>query len=160
MPPRTQNIQSYPTSKKKKSLLDQFSDFRSGFVSDLAAIPSSMARDISMGLNLTDRDADYYDRTSATRRRIADEAAAKTMSTSRDDDKQRTVADVLAPPDDPMSDALQKTANDLAKEKAKATEDTIQQTVAKRFRSGARGRRSLLRSKSGGGMGFYNRFAT
>jgi len=160
MPPRTQNIQSYPTSKKKKSLLDQFSDFRSGFVSDLAAIPSSMARDISMGLNLTDRDADYYDRTSATRRRIADEAAAKTMSTSRDDDKQRTVADVLAPPDDPMSDALQKTANDLAKEKAKATEDTIQQTVAKRFRSGARGRRSLLRSKSGGGVGFYNRFAT
>jgi len=159
MPPRTQNIQSYPTSKKKKSLLDQFSDFRSGFVSDLAAIPSSMARDISMGLGLTDRDADYYDRTSATRRRIADEAA-KTMLTSRDDDKQRTVADALAPSDDPMSDALQKTANDLAKEKAKATEDTIQQTVAKRFRSGARGRRSLLRSKSGGGVGFYNRFAT
>ena len=159
MPPRTQNIQSYPTSKKKKSLLDQFSDFRSGFVSDLAAIPSNMARDISMGLGLTDRDADYYDRTSATRRRIADEAA-KTMLTSRDDDKQRTVADALAPSDDPMSDALQKTANDLAKEKAKATEDTIQQTVAKRFRSGARGRRSLLRSKSGGGVGFYNRFAT
>lgn len=117
MPPRTQNIQSYPTSKKKKSLLDQFSDFRSGFVSDLAAIPSSMARDISMGLNLTDRDADYYDRTSATRRRIADEAAAKTMSTSRDDDKQRTVADVLAPPDDPMSDALQKLLTILLKKR-------------------------------------------
>jgi len=146
--------------KKKKSLLDQFSDFRSGFVSDLTAIPSSMARDISMGLNLIDRDADYYDRTSATRRRIADEAAAKTMSTSRDDNKQRTVADVLAPSDDPMSDALQKAADDLAKEKAKATEDAIQQTVAKRFRSGARGRRSLLRSKSGGGVGFYNRFET
>ena len=47
---------------------------------------------------------------------------------------------------------------DLAEEKRKATEDTIQQTTAKRFRSGSRGRRSLLRSKSGGGAGFYNRF--
>ena len=47
---------------------------------------------------------------------------------------------------------------ELAEEKSKATEDTIQQTSAKRFRSGARGRRSLLRSKSGGGAGFYNRF--
>jgi hypothetical protein len=47
---------------------------------------------------------------------------------------------------------------ELAKEKQKATEDTIQQTTAKRFRSGSRGRRSLLRSKSGGGGGFYNRF--
>lgn len=47
---------------------------------------------------------------------------------------------------------------ELAKEKQKATEDTIQQTTAKRFRSGSRGRRSLLRSKSGGGAGFYNRF--
>ena len=47
---------------------------------------------------------------------------------------------------------------ELAEEKSKATEDTIQQTTAKRFRSGARGRRSLLRSKSGGGAGFYNRF--
>jgi len=47
---------------------------------------------------------------------------------------------------------------ELAEEKSKATEDTIQQTSAKRFRSGSRGRRSLLRSKSGGGAGFYNRF--
>ena len=47
---------------------------------------------------------------------------------------------------------------ELSEEKSKATEDTIQQTSAKRFRSGARGRRSLLRSKSGGGVGFYNRF--
>ncbi len=47
---------------------------------------------------------------------------------------------------------------ELAEEKQKATEDTIQQTTAKRFRSGSRGRRSLLRSKSGGGAGFYNRF--
>ncbi len=47
---------------------------------------------------------------------------------------------------------------ELAEEKRKATEDTIQQTTAKRFRSGSRGRRSLLRSKSGGGAGFYNRF--
>ena len=47
---------------------------------------------------------------------------------------------------------------ELENEKSKATEDTIQQTTAKRFRSGARGRRSLLRSKSGGGAGFYNRF--
>jgi hypothetical protein len=47
---------------------------------------------------------------------------------------------------------------ELSEEKSKATEDTIQQTSAKRFRSGARGRRSLLRSKSGGGAGFYNRF--
>jgi hypothetical protein len=49
-------------------------------------------------------------------------------------------------------------AEELAEEKRKATEDTIQQTTAKRFRSGSRGRRSLLRSKSGGGAGFYNRF--
>ena len=55
--------------------------------------------------------------------------------------------------------ALSDQANEeLAEEKSKATEDTIQQTSAKRFRSGARGRRSLLRSKSGGGAGFYNRF--
>ena len=47
---------------------------------------------------------------------------------------------------------------ELSEEKQKATEDTIQQTTAKRFRSGSRGRRSLLRSKSGGGAGFYNRF--
>ena len=47
---------------------------------------------------------------------------------------------------------------ELSEEKRKATEDTIQQTTAKRFRSGSRGRRSLLRSKSGGGAGFYNRF--
>ena len=47
---------------------------------------------------------------------------------------------------------------ELSEEKSKATEDTIQQTTAKRFRSGSRGRRSLLRSKSGGGAGFYNRF--
>ena len=56
-------------------------------------------------------------------------------------------------------EALATQANEeLAEEKSKATEDTIQQTSAKRFRSGARGRRSLLRSKSGGGAGFYNRF--
>ena len=56
-------------------------------------------------------------------------------------------------------EALAAQANkELAEEKSKATEDTIQQTTAKRFRSGARGRRSLLRSKSGGGAGFYNRF--
>ena len=155
--------------KKKISLLSKLSDFGSGFVKDLAAIPSSMASDIGMGLNLIDRDVSepregghigYDDRTAITRARNLEAARLKTIPTSRDDDKQRTVADVLAPSDDPMSDALQKTANDLAKEKAKATEDTIQQTVAKRFRSGARGRRSLLRSKSGGGMGFYNRFAT
>ena len=55
--------------------------------------------------------------------------------------------------------ALSDRANEeLSEEKSKATEDTIQQTSAKRFRSGARGRRSLLRSKSGGGAGFYNRF--
>jgi|TARA_B100001094_G_scaffold333300_1_gene410475 hypothetical protein len=55
--------------------------------------------------------------------------------------------------------ALSDQANEeLAEEKQKATEDTIQQTTAKRFRSGSRGRRSLLRSKSGGGAGFYNRF--
>ena len=52
----------------------------------------------------------------------------------------------------------EESAKELAEEKSKATEDTIQQTTAKRFRSGARGRRSLLRSKSGGGAGFYNRF--
>lgn len=154
----------------KKSLLD----FGASFVSDLAKVPSGMFRDLGMGLGLIDKDVSsspfalqnnlgslgYDERTSVTRARNLEAARQKTMSTSRDDDNQRTVADVLAPPDDPMSDALQKTANDLAKEKAKATEDTIQQTVAKRFRSGARGRRSLLRSKSGGGMGFYNRFAT
>ena len=56
-------------------------------------------------------------------------------------------------------DALaEEAARELEDEKSKATEDTIQQTSAKRFRSGARGRRSLLRSKSGGGAGFYNRF--
>lgn len=56
-------------------------------------------------------------------------------------------------------DSLATQANEeLAEEKRKATEDTIQQTTAKRFRSGSRGRRSLLRSKSGGGAGFYNRF--
>ena len=56
-------------------------------------------------------------------------------------------------------EALATQANEeLAEEKSKATEDTIQQKSAKRFRSGARGRRSLLRSKSGGGAGFYNRF--
>ena len=56
-------------------------------------------------------------------------------------------------------EALATQANEeLAEEKSKATDDTIQQTSAKRFRSGARGRRSLLRSKSGGGAGFYNRF--
>jgi hypothetical protein len=155
--------------KPKKSLLD----FGASFVSDLAKVPSSMFRDLGMGLGLIDKDVSepfalqrgvgklgYDDRTAATRARNLEAARLKTMPTSRDDDKQRTVADALAPSDDPMSDALQKTANDLAKEKAKATEDTIQQTVAKRFRSGARGRRSLLRSKSGGGMGFYNRFAT
>ena len=55
--------------------------------------------------------------------------------------------------------ALSDRANEeLSEEKQKATEDTIQQTTAKRFRSGSRGRRSLLRSKSGGGAGFYNRF--
>jgi len=66
-----------------------------------------------------------------------------------------------APVDEGPSDieALAAQANkELAEEKQKATEDTIQQTSAKRFRSGARGRRSLLRSKSGGGAGFYNRF--
>jgi len=160
--------------KKKKSLLDQFSDFRSGFVSDLTAIPSSMARDIGMGLGLIDKDVSsspfalqnnlgslgYDERTAINRAKNLEAARLKTMPTSRDDNKQRTVADVLAPSDDPMSDALQKAADDLAKEKAKATEDAIQQTVAKRFRSGARGRRSLLRSKSGGGVGFYNRFET
>jgi len=52
----------------------------------------------------------------------------------------------------------EESAKELAEEKSKATEDTIQQTSAKRFRSGSRGRRSLLRSKSGGGAGFYNRF--
>ena len=160
--------------KKKKSLLDQLSDFGSGFVSDFAKVPSSMFRDFGMGLGFIDKDVSsspfalqnnlgslgYDERTAITRAKNLEAARQKTMSTSRDDDKQRTVADVLAPSSDPMSDALQKTANDLAKEKAKATEDTIQQTVAKRFRSGARGRRSLLRSKSGGGVGFYNRFAT
>jgi hypothetical protein len=158
---------------KKKSFFEKLTDFGSGFVKDLAAIPSSMASDIGMGLNLIDKDVSdpnalesgighlgYDDRTAITRARNLEAARLKTIPTSRDDDKQRTVADVLAPSDDPMSDALQKAADDLAKEKAKATEDTIQQTVAKRFRSGARGRRSLLRSKSGGGMGFYNRFAT
>ena len=56
-------------------------------------------------------------------------------------------------------EALATQANEeLAEEKSKATEDTIQQTSAKRFRSGSRGRRSLLRSKSGGGAGFFNRF--
>lgn len=63
--------------------------------------------------------------------------------------------------DEGLSDieALAAQANkELAEEKSKVTEDTIQQTSAKRFRSGARGRRSLLRSKSGGGAGFYNRF--
>ena len=160
--------------KKKKSLLNKLSDFGAGFVKDLAAIPSSMASDIGMGLGLIDKDVSsspfalqnnlgslgYDERTAITRARNLEAARLKTIPTSRDDDKQRTVADALAPSDDPMSDALQKAADDLAKEKAKATEDTIQQTVAKRFRSGARGRRSLLRSKSGGGMGFYNRFAT
>tara|TARA_R110000851_G_scaffold122165_1_gene251392 strand:- start:3567 stop:4064 length:498 start_codon:yes stop_codon:yes gene_type:complete len=152
--------------KKKKSLLNKLSDFGSGFAKDLAAIPSSIASDIGMGLGLIDKDVShgphsgYDERTAITRARNLEAARLKTMPTSRDDDKQRTVADVLAPSDDPMSDALQKAADDLAKEKAKATEDTIQQTVAKRFRSGARGRRSLLRSTSGGGMGFYNRFAT
>ena len=156
-------------AKKKKSLLD----FGANFASDLAKVPSSMFRDLGMGLGLIDKDVSepfalqrgvgklgYDDRTAATRARNLEAARLKTMPTSRDDDKQRTVSDVLAPSDDPMSDALQKAADDLAKEKAKATEDTIQQTVAKRFRSGARGRRSLLRSTSGGGMGFYNRFAT
>jgi hypothetical protein len=159
--------------RKKKSLLSKLSDFGSGFAKDLAAIPSSMASDIGMGLGLIDKDVSepfalqrgvgklgYDDRTAITRAKNLEAARLKTMPTSRDDDKQRTVADALAPSDDPMSDALQKAADDLAKEKAKATEDTIQQTVAKRFRSGARGRRSLLRSTSGGGMGFYNRFAT
>tara|TARA_X000001382_G_scaffold118079_1_gene98095 strand:- start:493 stop:780 length:288 start_codon:yes stop_codon:yes gene_type:complete len=47
---------------------------------------------------------------------------------------------------------------ELAEEKRKATENQIQATTAKRFRSGARGRRSLFRSTSGGGAGFYNRF--
>jgi hypothetical protein len=145
--------------RKKKSLLSKLSDFGSGFAKDLAAIPSSMASDIGMGLGLIDK-LGYDDRTAITRAKNLEAARLKTMPTSRDDDKQRTVADALAPSDDPMSDALQKAADDLAKEKAKATEDTIQQTVAKRFRSGARGRRSLLRSTSGGGMGFYNRFAT
>lgn len=66
-----------------------------------------------------------------------------------------------APVDEGLSDieSLAAQANkELAEEKQKATEDTIQQTTAKRFRSGSRGRRSLLRSKSGGGAGFYNRF--
>ena len=152
--------------KKKKSLLSKLSDFGSGFVKNLAAIPSSMASDIGMGLGLIDKDVShgphsgYDERTAINRAKNLEAARLKTLATSRDDNKQKTVADVLASSDDPMSDALQKTANDLAKEKAKATEDTIQQTVAKRFRSGARGRRSLLRSKSGGGVGFYNRFAT
>ena len=52
----------------------------------------------------------------------------------------------------------EKTNAELAEEKRKATEDQIQATTAKRFRSGARGRRSLFRSTSGGGAGFYNRF--
>jgi len=152
--------------KKKKSLLDQFSDFRSGFVSDLTAIPSSMARDIGMGLGLIDKDVShgphsgYDERTAINRAKNLEAARLKTLATSRDDNKQKTVADVLASSDDPMSDALQKAADDLAKEKAKATEDAIQQAVSTRFRSGARGRRSLLRSKSGGGVGFYNRFET
>ncbi len=57
-----------------------------------------------------------------------------------------------------IENLAEKAAKELEDEKSKATEDTIQQTSAKRFRSGARGRRSLLRSKSGGGAGFYNRF--
>lgn len=57
-----------------------------------------------------------------------------------------------------IEDLATEANKELAKEKQKATEDTIQQTTAKRFRSGSRGRRSLLRSKSGGGAGFYNRF--
>lgn len=67
----------------------------------------------------------------------------------------------ITPIDEGPSDieSLATQANEeLAEEKRKATEDTIQQTTAKRFRSGSRGRRSLLRSKSGGGAGFYNRF--
>ena len=57
-----------------------------------------------------------------------------------------------------IENLAEEAAKELEDEKSKATEDTIQQTSAKRFRSGARGRRSLLRSKSGGGAGFYNRF--
>ena len=57
-----------------------------------------------------------------------------------------------------LQDLSDRANEELSEEKSKATEDTIQQTSAKRFRSGARGRRSLLRSKSGGGAGFYNRF--
>jgi hypothetical protein len=57
-----------------------------------------------------------------------------------------------------LQDLSDQANEELAEEKRKATEDTIQQTTAKRFRSGSRGRRSLLRSKSGGGAGFYNRF--
>lgn len=138
--------------KKKKSLLD----FGKSFVSDLAKIPSSIFRDLGMGLRLIDRDAQYYKSTLDTRARMHREAAERTRPTSRDDDSPRTVSDVM--PVDPESDELQMAADALAKEKAKATEDQIQQALSKRFRSGTRGRRSLLRSRSGGGFGFYNRF--
>jgi len=69
----------------------------------------------------------------------------------------KAISPVNEGPSDIDSLAAQ-SAEELAEEKRKATEDTIQQTTAKRFRSGSRGRRSLLRSKSGGGAGFYNRF--
>lgn len=146
--------------KKKKSLLD----FGENFVSELAKIPSSIFRDLGMGLGLIDKDLSYpranirgYDqRTRDTRARMNREAADRTKPTSRDDDSPRTVSDVM--PVDPESDELQMAADALAKEKAKATEDQIQQALSKRFRSGTRGRRSLLRSRSGGGAGFYNRF--
>ena len=75
--------------------------------------------------------------------------------------KKRSVApDTIQ---DDVEALAEEASRELEEEKSEATEDTIQndtiqQTSAKRFRSGARGRRSLLRSKSGGGAGFYNRF--
>jgi len=51
-----------------------------------------------------------------------------------------------------IDEAKEEAARELEEEKEKATEEAIQR------RGGSRGRRSLLRSKSGGGAGFYNRF--
>jgi hypothetical protein len=160
MPPPKTSLR--PKSRpKKKSFFDKLNDFGAGFATDLAAVPSSMFSDIGMGLNLIPQTGEYIKATADTQKKMHAAAAAATVPKStQDDDKPKTVADVLATSDDPMADALQKAADDLAKEKAKATEDAIQQAVSKRFRSGARGRRSLLRSRSGGGMGFYNRFET
>jgi hypothetical protein len=92
-------------AKKKKSLLD----FGANFASDLAKVPSSMFRDLGMGLGLIDKDVSepfalqrgvgklgYDDRTAATRARNLEAARLKTMPTSRDDDKQRTVSDLYS----------------------------------------------------------------